>query len=66
MTGRTKITTSLAILVVAAAAGGSAWGAIAAGEPDPNQPIPVDLPEFPIGGLIPPDADAPEMIDPLA
>lgn len=53
MTRRTKITAGLATLVVAAAAGGSAWGAIAAGSDDPNQPIPVDLPEFPIGGPVP-------------
>ena len=81
---RKTITASLATLVVAAAAGGSAWGVIAQG-PEPATPNPAagacyiedpdcnDTPGFlpdpvaePDAGLIAPDADVPDTIDPLA
>ena len=95
MTRKTRIKASLATLVVAAAAGSTAWGVIAqspesATPPpaagacyieDPNcndtpgfldpdsqvgeEPAPAE-PVQPDAGLIAPDADVPDTIDPLA
>ena len=82
MTRKTRLTAWIATLVVAAAAGSSAWGLVAR-SPDPAAPSPAgacyvedpscnDTPGFlptpaePVAGLVDPDGKPPSGTDPLA